>query len=151
MSHRNGYLASSPMSDFCFRSPSARCDTRVHTFSRCLPLHRRGFYASTRNGKRHHYHRVTQRFFPPCFPSQTISNRTGPVSSTTKQITPLTTYLLHQQNVDHWQLRILPTSQHTSQQTTFTSTILNMHKTTSYPPLPMRNFFLTHSFFERIN
>jgi hypothetical protein len=57
----------------------------------------------------------------PCFPSQTISNRVGPVSSTTTQITPLTTYLLHQQSVDHWQLRILPTSQHTSQQTTFTT------------------------------
>jgi hypothetical protein len=104
----------------------------------------------TWKGKRHHYHRVTQQFFPPCFPSQTISNRAGPVSSTTTLITPLTTYLLHQQNVDHWQLRILPTSQHTSQQTTFTSTILSIRKTTSYPPLPMFKLFLTHSFFERI-
>jgi len=39
--------------------------------------------SSTRKGQRRHHHRVTQRFFSLCFPSQTISNRAGSVSSTT--------------------------------------------------------------------
>jgi hypothetical protein len=55
LSHRDNYLASSPIPDF----------------------------HSTRKGKHHHHHRVTQCFFPPCFPSQTISNHDGPVFSTT--------------------------------------------------------------------
>ncbi len=66
LSYRNGYLASSPMPDFRFRSPSARCAARGHTFFSRWPLRRRGVNVSTR--KHRQYHRVIQRFFVTVFP-----------------------------------------------------------------------------------
>jgi hypothetical protein len=58
-------------------------------------------------------HITSDRFLPNPPPTEMAKYQLRP-----SQIAPLTTYLLHQRNVDQWQFRILPTSQITSQQMT---------------------------------
>jgi hypothetical protein len=74
-----------------------------------------------------------ERFLPK--PSETTLN---PYPLRPSQITPLTMHLLHQRSVDHWQLRILPTSQHFS-----TNDFCD-----NFPVLLMRQFFC-HGFSSR--